>query len=286
VRNVRFLVAYDGTEFFGWQRQDGFASVQAAIEEAILAVTQRHAVVQGAGRTDTGVHALGQVAHAHLETRLDDERLLHALNAHLPKSVVLRRLETCREDFHARFDAVSKRYLYRVETSRFPPALARGAAHWSPHPLDLASMRRAAAALLGRHDFRAFSSTGSPRATTIRTVQRIHFLPRRERLAFVVQANGFLYNMVRTIAGTLLDVGRGRLPADVVQRALESGERKIVGPTAPACGLYLLSVRYPAPVFRGPDAGPRGRPGVFPAAAAPASDPRRPGDAEDALRGP
>lgn len=271
MRNVRFLISYDGSKYFGWQRQDGFASVQEAIEEAILAVTARHATVQGAGRTDTGVHALGQVAHAHLSTRLDDERLLFALNAHLPESVVLRRLETCREDFHARFQAVSKRYLYRTETSRFPSPFGHGRAHWMPQPLDLGAMRTAAEALIGRHDFRAFSSTGSPRASTVREVQRIHFLPRRDRLAFVVQANGFLYNMVRAIAGTLLDVGRGRLPSDVVRRALETGERKIAGPTAPPGGLYLLSVQYPEPVFLGPDAGPRGRPGVFPAGADPPS---------------
>jgi len=272
VRNVRFLIAYDGSKYFGWQRQDGFVSVQQAIEEAILAVTARHATVQGAGRTDTGVHALGQVAHAHLDSRLGDERLLFALNAHLPESIVLRRLETCREDFHARFQAVSKRYLYRIETSRFPSPLARGRAHWTPQPLDLGAMRVAAQALVGLHDFRAFSSTGSPRASTVRDLQRIHFLPRRDRLDFVVQANGFLYNMVRTIAGTLLDVGRGRLPSDVVLRALETGERKLAGPTAPPGGLYLLSVQYPEPAFRGPDAGPRGRPGVFVAATDPPSD--------------
>ncbi|MFN0009825.1 MAG: tRNA pseudouridine(38-40) synthase TruA [Planctomycetota bacterium] len=249
MRNVRFLISYDGSKYFGWQRQDGFVSVQETLEEAILSVTSRHATVHGAGRTDTGVHALGQVAHAHVETRLEDERLLFALNAHLPESVVLRGLETCREDFHARFQAVSKRYLYRTETSRFPSPFGHGRSHWTPYGLDLGAMRVAAQALLGRHDFRAFSSTGSPRASTVREVQRIHFLPRQGSLSFVVQANGFLYNMVRTIAGTLLDVGRGRLSSNVVRRALETGERKITGPTAPAAGLYLLSVQYPEPVF-------------------------------------
>jgi tRNA pseudouridine38-40 synthase len=164
----------------------------------------------------------------------------------------VRRLETCREDFHARFQAVSKRYYYRTETSRFPSPLGHGRAHWTPYALDLASVREAARALLGRHDFRAFSSTGSPRASTVREVQRIHFLIRRDSLAFVIQANGFLYNMVRAIAGTLLDVGRGRLPSSVVRAALETGERKITGPTAPAGGLYLLSVQYPEPVLKGP----------------------------------
>ncbi len=264
MRNVRIQIAYDGSKFFGWQRQDGFASVQQTIEEALHALTGLQASLQGAGRTDTGVHALGQVAHVHVDTRLDDERLLLALNAHLPESIVVRRLETCREEFHARFSARSKRYAYLTATTRFAPPFGREYCHWTPHPLDLAAMRTAADGLLGRHDFRAFASSGSPRASTVREVQRIHFQARRNRLVFVVQADGFLYNMVRIIAGTLLDVGRGRFDRSVVPRALEGGARSTAGPTAPPGGLYLLSIQYDEEVFRGPDAGPRGRPGVFP----------------------
>ncbi len=244
MRNVRLLVAYDGSAFFGWQRQDGFDSVQQRLEEGLHALTGIHASVQGAGRTDTGVHGLGQVAHVHVDTRLDDDALLRAWNAHLPRTVVVRRLETCAVDFHARFSAVSKRYLYLIVTTRVPPPFGGAHFHWTPSRLDFPRMRGAAEALLGRHDFRSFSSSGSPRKSTVRNVQRIHFLRRKDRFAFVIQADGFLYNMVRSIVGTLLDVGRGRLAPSVVDRALQGAPRATLGPTAPPGGLYLLSVQY------------------------------------------
>jgi tRNA pseudouridine38-40 synthase len=259
MRNVRVRLAYDGSKFFGWQRQDGFLSVQQALEEAVLALTGETVTVHGAGRTDTGVHALGQVAHVHVETRLDDDELCRALNAHVCDGVVLDRAETCRDDFHARFDARSKRYLYVTRTSRFRPPFGREYSHWLPYPLDFVAMRRAARALLGRHDFRAFGNTGSPRTSTVREIHDLRFIARADTIAFVVQADGFLYNMVRTIAGTLLDVGRGRLESDCVERALASGDRTDAGMTAPAVGLYLVSVQYPERAF----SGPRRRAGVF-----------------------
>ena len=263
MRNVRILVSYDGSQFFGWQRQDGFVSVQEVLEEAVTAATGTTVNVHGAGRTDTGVHALGMVAHLHVDTRLTDDRLRNALNAHVSPGVVVRRLETCRDDFHARFDALSKRYLYVIATSRFEPPFGRAHRHWVSYPLDLDRMRRAAADLVGTHDFRAFGNTGSPRKTTVRTLTGLRFVARSDRLAFVVQANGFLYNMVRTIAGTLLDVGRGKLPPECVRRALASGDRDDAGHTAPARGLYFLSAQYDEPLFAGPDEGPHGQAGVF-----------------------
>lgn len=263
MRNVRLRLAYDGSKFFGWQRQDGFLSVQQGLEEAIQSLTGQTVTVHGAGRTDTGVHALGQVAHVHVETRLDDDRLRHALNAHLCDGIVIDRLETCRADFHARFDARSKRYLYFTRTSRFRPPFAPAHSHWLSYPLDLGAMRQAAHALVGRHDFRAFGNTGSPRSSTVREIHDLRFIARARSLSFVVQADGFLYNMVRTIAGTLLDVGRGRLAVDCVERALASGDRTEAGHTAPPSGLYLLSVQYPERAFAGPASPPHARPGVF-----------------------
>jgi tRNA pseudouridine38-40 synthase len=263
MRTFRLQIAYDGSRFFGWQRQDGFASVQQALEEALLSLTGQAVTVHGAGRTDTGVHALAQVAHVHLETRLDGDRLRHAINAHVADGVVVRRAEACREGFHARFDARSKRYMYLTVTSRFPPPFARAHCHWVSYPLDLARMRAAAAALIGEHDFRAFGNTGSPRATTVRKVSGLRFLPHARSFAFVVQANGFLYNMVRTIAGTLLEVGRGKLDPACVARALASGERDELGATAPPNGLYLVSVQYDEPAFSGPDLPAQRRPGLF-----------------------
>jgi tRNA pseudouridine38-40 synthase len=263
MRNVRARIAYDGSRFYGWQRQDGFPSVQQALEQALEALLGAAIAVHGAGRTDTGVHALGQVASFHVDTRLEDDRLRHALNAHLERGIVVERLETCRHDFHARFDARAKRYLYLTATTRFRPPLGELYLNWTSAALDLEAMRSAARDLVGRHDFRAFGNAGSPRRTTVRTVQRLRLIPRRRLLGFVVQADGFLYNMVRTIAGTLLDVGRGRLAPDCVRTALASGRREILGPTAPARGLYLMSALYDEVLFAGPDAGASGVPGVF-----------------------
>lgn len=263
VRNVRIQIAYDGSLFFGWQRQDGFASVQGAIEEALAGLVGERVTVHGAGRTDTGVHALRQVASVHLDTDLGDERLLHALNAHLEEGVTVRRLETCRDDFHARFDARGKRYLYRVATGRFRPPFGRRHVHWLRDPLDLDQMRCAAGHLTGRRDFSALASAGSPRASNVRTLKAVRIVARRDGFGIVVGADGFLYNMVRAIAGTLIEVGRGKLDADQVPEILTSLDRARAGPTAPACGLYLLSVGYSEPCFAGRPRGPRGFPGLF-----------------------
>jgi len=256
MRNVRIRVAYDGREYFGWQRQDGFPTVQQALEEALLATTGERVVVHGAGRTDTGVHALAQVAHFHLESALDDERLRHALNAHTAESIAIERVETCRDDFHARFDARSKHYLYLVATGRFRSPFAAGRAHWVRWPLDFERMQAAARLLRGRHDFKAFGNTGSPRPNTIRTLAQLRLVRRRRGFGMLAVADGFLYNMVRNLAGTLIDVGRGRLELAQVERALAEGRRDDAGATAPAQGLYLARVGYDECVFPGPDPGP------------------------------
>ena len=263
MRNVRMLLSYDGSCFHGWQRQDGFCSVQQELEDALHALCGERVVVHGAGRTDTGVHAVGQVAHSLLPSLLEDDRLRHALNAHLPTSLRVLRLESCSSGFHARFDALSKRYAYFTATSRFPPPFAPELRHWVHWPLDLDSMRAAARELVGRHDFQAFGNTGSPRATTVRTLRGLRLVARREGFVILVEADGFLYNMVRTIAGTLLEVGRGKISPAQVREALRTGERTLAGPTAPACGLYLWRVRYPETVFSGSDRGPSGVPGIF-----------------------
>ncbi|MDA1264395.1 MAG: tRNA pseudouridine(38-40) synthase TruA [Planctomycetota bacterium] len=265
MRTVRAEIAYDGSRFHGWQRQDGFLSVQGAVEDALACLLETLVTVHGAGRTDRGVHALRQVAHFHVDTRLEDDRVRHALNYHLVDGVVINRLETCSEKFHARFSARGKRYFYLVATSRFPSPIGAQFQHWTNQSLDLAAMRDAARRMQGTHDFVAFGNAGSVRKRTVRTVHGVRVLARRERFVVVVQGNGFLYNMVRNMVGTLIDVGRGRRTADTVDEALRSGEREAVGPTAPACGLYLGRVLYPEPTFVGRDRGPAGVPGVFPA---------------------
>lgn len=263
MRNVRFLIAYNGARFFGWQRQDGFETVQQEIEEAFEALVGSAVVVHGAGRTDTGVHARGQVANAHVDTRLDDHRLVHALNAHLPEGVTIRRLETCSDDFHARFSAQGKRYAYFISTEPVRSPFARELCHWTREPLDLVAMREAARVFTGRQDFSALASAGSPRHDNIRCLRPIRLIARRRMLGIVVQGDGFLYNMVRTIAGTLLDVGRGRFTPEQVARILSERDRRGAGATAPAAGLWLLRVLYEPACLATPLVGPRGAAGVF-----------------------
>lgn len=255
MRNVRVRVAYDGSRFFGWQRQAGFDTVQAALEEALADLTGQAITVHGAGRTDTGVHALGQVANFHVATRLADERLLFALNAHLRPGVVLQNLETCPDGFHALRDSCGKRYAYLVRTTRFRPPMGTPFHHWEREPLDLGAMRRAARVLVGRHDFTAFANSGSPRRSNVRHLRSVRIVARRAAFGLVVEGDGFLYNMVRTIAGTLIEVGRGKRRAEGLADALASRERSSVGPTAPPNGLYLLRVLYRPRPFLGGTAG-------------------------------
>jgi tRNA pseudouridine38-40 synthase len=263
VRNVRVLLAYDGARFFGWQRQEGFPSVQEGLETALHALCGERVRVLGAGRTDTGVHALGQVANFHVATRLPDARLLFALNAHLPPGLVARALETCPDDFHAQRHCRGKRYAYVVRTETFPLPFARTQWHWVPDPLDLGAMRAAARHFVGRHDFSALAGAGSPRRSNVRHVRALHLVARRDVLALVVEGDGFLYNMVRTLAGTLLEVGRRKRASESIPELLASRDRRLAGPTAPPEGLYLVRALYPEPCFRTRPAGPRGRPGAF-----------------------
>jgi tRNA pseudouridine38-40 synthase len=249
MRNVRVQLAYDGSRFFGWQRQEGFVSVQAAVEEALLALSGEAVTVHGSGRTDTGAHALRQVASFHMESRLDDDSLLRALNAHLPDGVAAGALESCPDDFHAQYDARGKRYGYLVSTARFRPPFAREYVHWIPQALDLDAMRAAARLLLGEHDFSSFANAGSPRRSNVRRLDALHIVARRRGFGLFVQGSGFLYNMVRTIAGTLFEVGRGKLASAALPELLAARDRRLGGPTAPAAGLYLLAVLYPEPCF-------------------------------------
>ena len=263
MRNVRVLLAYDGSRFHGWQRQAGFPSAQEGLEDALLALLGERIAVIGAGRTDTGVHALGQVASFHVMTRLADERLLFALNAHLPEGLTARALETCGDAFHAQKDARGKRYAYLARTETFPLPFARAHWHWVPDALDLGAMRAAARHFVGRHDFGALASSGSPRKSNERHIRALHLVARRSGFALVVEGDGFLYNMVRTLAGTLLEVGRGKRASASIPELLAGKDRREAGPTAPPEGLYLVRVLYAEPCFTRLPRGPRGGPGFF-----------------------
>lgn len=246
-------IAYDGGAYAGWQRQKDQDTVQQRLEAAVASIFGVHCHVHGAGRTDAGVHALRQVAHVDLPRPFDANQLPRALSSQLPPDIGVREARRVPDELHARFSAIGKRYLYRCRNQRDAPVHGRGYVAWVPGPLDLQEMRRGAAQLVGRHDFAAFSSNpGYPRDRgTVRTIQGLHLIRRRGGFDLAVQGDGFLYNMVRTIAGTLLWVGKGKLRPDDVGAILRSGDRRRAGPNAPASGLFMLRVLYPKPAAEG-----------------------------------
>jgi tRNA pseudouridine38-40 synthase len=243
---VLLTVAYDGSHLAGWQRQAGVATVQEHLETAFAQLFGQHLHVEGAGRTDAGVHALRQRAHVDLPRPWQLPVLLKALNANLPAAVAVRSVREVAADFHARFDAVGKRYAYRFLCGPQRVVVMRQYFHWARCDLDVAAMRAAAAHLVGEHDFASFATNpGYPRKRgTVRRIDHLHVPAKRHRVDVVVQGNGFLYNMVRTIAGVLLEVGAGRrTPADVAA-ILAARDRRAAGATLAPGGLYLLRVLY------------------------------------------
>ena len=248
--NYRLTIQYDGTEFSGWQIQDGERTVQGELTRVLSLLEGAEVVVHGAGRTDAGVHAEAQVASARLLRAMEPERLAAALNGNLPRD--LRVVEACAaaDNFHARFDARGKTYCYRVFNERFAsPFWSRYALH-EGRPLDLFAMREAARHFVGRHDWTAFSSAQADVKTRVRELTGLEVAERhsergRGRLVTIrVSAEGFLRYMVRSITGALLAVGRGELDRETIRRAIETGERPLSIATAPARGLTLVNVRY------------------------------------------
>jgi len=243
-RNVKLVLAYDGSDFAGWQRQVNARTVQAVLEEAITRVTGERVTVIGAGRTDAGVHACGQVANFHTTSQLSADDLQRALNALLPASVAVLQAEEVPAEFHARFGAVGKHYRYTLHLGPVRPVFDRERMlHVRAH-LNLTAMRRAARALLGEHDFAAFTTHADEAKSTVRRIEDIRIRRNRSRVLVDITGSGFLYGMVRAIVGTLLEVGRGKLPPAALADILASCDRRRAGPTAPAHGLCLVSVRY------------------------------------------
>ncbi len=245
MRNFRLVLGYDGSDFHGWQLQPGLRTVQQVLEEALARLTGEQRVrVNASGRTDTGVHAVGQVVNFHSATKLSADVLLRAVNAHLPDDVVVRQAEVVAGDFDANRDARRKLYRYVIHDGPVPDLFHRRYCHHSRWPLDAAAMSRAARALAGTHDFRCFETEWPNRASSVRTITHIAVNRFGEWLWLDVEADGFLYNMVRAIAGTLINVGRGYWPEEEVAAIVSSGDRTRAGPTAPAQGLFLMRVAY------------------------------------------
>ncbi|MEX1232325.1 MAG: tRNA pseudouridine(38-40) synthase TruA [Planctomycetaceae bacterium] len=260
MRNIKLKLAYDGTAYAGWQVQPGRATVQEKLQQAIEKLTGERANVIASGRTDSGVHALAQVANFQTQSRIPADRWVPALNSELPPDIVVRHAEEVDAEFHATYAAKWKTYRYVIYTGETRNPFFRRYSYHVMQALDLPAMQDAAKHLVGKHDFRCFETEFPNRATSVRTIHDLRIC----RAASIpswhdaetssastgkfiwleVTADGFLYNMVRAITGTLLQVGLGRWPAELVRTILETGDRKHAGPTAPACGLFLVHVEY------------------------------------------
>jgi tRNA pseudouridine38-40 synthase len=245
MRNVKLTLSYDGTDFNGWQTQPGYRTVQETLETAIARLTGAAKMrVNAAGRTDAGVHALGQVANFYTTTQLRCETLVRAINAHLPGDVAVREAADVPQAFDANHDAARKLYRYVIHDGPVAsPFLGRYACQ-SRHKLDAEAMRRAAEPLKGRHDFHSFETNWPNRMSSVRSITHLAVNRFGDWIWLDVEADGFLYNMVRAIAGTLINVGRGYWPASQVAAILKSEDRAQAGPTAPAQGLFLMRVMY------------------------------------------
>lgn len=242
-RNVKLTIEYDGTDYHGWQRQTNAATIQQVMEEGIERIAGHPVTLHGSGRTDAGVHALGQVAHFHTTSRIPASQLHHAINSAIPPAIAVLRAEDMPPEFHAQFSAKSKTYRYRIVCREVRPAVGARYVHWLRWPLDLALLRAGAAHFLGEHDFSTFE-TESDREGSIRTVTRFDIEQAGERIDFHVASNGFVYNMVRAMVGTLIEVGSGRRPPEEIAELLRVRDRRLAGPTAPAKGLCLMQVEY------------------------------------------
>ncbi len=241
---IRLDIEYDGTNYAGWQRQENALAVQQVIEDALGKLFKKHIALTGASRTDAGVHALGQVAHFDTDVKIPPEKVSYALNTMLPPDIRIWRSGLVPDDFHARFSAVGKKYRYQIRSAPHAGALTRNTHAHMIHPLADERMGQEAKTLLGTHDFGGFAASGSVVKDTVRTIYGITLTHAGDELTLYITGNGFLYNMVRIIAGTLLSVGIGKLAPGAFARAFASGSRLDLGVTAPAHGLTLMEVYY------------------------------------------
>ena len=242
---VLLRVEYKGSEYCGWQRQKNGVSVQAVLAKAVLETTGEASVMHGSGRTDAGVHAMGQAVHFDIHTTIPTEKLPIAINAHLPGSIRVLSAREVAPTFNARFDALSKTYLYKMYCAPVSSPLREGLYAFVHKRPDIAKMRRAAEHILGEHDFKVFQAAGGHVKTTVRTITALEIKEQGEEITFEVTGNGFLYNMVRIMVGTLYYVGIGKIDPDEIPEILLSGKRDRAGKTMPPEGLYLKEVVYP-----------------------------------------
>lgn len=253
MKNILLKVEYDGTAYKGWQTQRlksvgnlpvKAVTIQETIEAALATILQKKISIIGSGRTDSGVHAQEQVANFKVNTDIPISRIKKSLNSLLPNDIVIKKIKYVDSNFHARFSAKSKIYRYTILNRDYGSAFLRNHTFQCSLPLDVALMRAEAKQLKGKHDFRSFQASDKKLRSSIRTIKRVS-VKKEEDLIFIdIEADGFLYNMVRNIAGTLIEIGRGRMPAGTMKKLLEIKDRTFAGPTAAALGLCLIKVKY------------------------------------------
>ena len=245
---LKLTVAYDGSKYVGWQVQKNGISIQQKLEEAWEAITQEKTRITASGRTDAGVHAIAQICSLQTDTKIDYEKLPIALNANTPFDITVLDVVPAPQGFHAIRDALGKTYRYQIQFGRKMDPLQRNFRWFIPKPLDIDAMETAAGYLIGEYDFASFQSAGSERNSTVRNVTQLELkcqsTAHYDYLDLTISANGFLYNMVRNIVGTLVRVGQGTQSAEWVKVVLDAGDRRQAGQTAPAHGLFLLEVNY------------------------------------------
>jgi len=245
MRNIRLTIEYDGTNYFGWQTQKSGPTIQEILENAIEKITKKRVKLIGSGRTDTGVHALGQVANFKTESTLSPQLFQMALNSILPKDIVITKSHEVDMDFHSQFNSKSKTYLYRILNRAYPSALERQRAWFIPFQLNIANMKEASRVLLGEHDFRAFALSINSVTSTVRNVLSVDLkLKQKYVIEFEIEATGFLKRMVRLIVGTLIPVGREKISDVEFKNILDTGEKIKFVKTAPPWGLFLKKVKY------------------------------------------
>ncbi|MBS6600569.1 MAG: tRNA pseudouridine(38-40) synthase TruA [Clostridium sp.] len=244
MRNVKLTIEYDGTNYCGWQKQNNEKTIQEEIEKAIYKAVGEVVEVIGSSRTDAGVHARKMVANFKTNATIPFDKFKYAINDKLPDDIAIIESEEVSEDFHARYDSKGKTYCYSIINRQQKPAIGRNYVYHFKWDLDIEKMREACKYFIGKHDFKAFRSLGSSVKTTERTIKELYIESEGEKINIFITADGFLYNMVRIIVGTLLKVGRGKIPVEDIEKIILLGDRKKAGPCVPAQGLILEKVYY------------------------------------------
>ena len=244
MRNIKLTIEYDGKDFNGWQKQPNKLNIQGEIERAIYNITKEEVDLIGSGRTDAGVHAFGQIANFKTNSNISIEKMAIAINSQLKNSIVVKKAEEVDERFHSRLSCKKKTYRYIINNSPEGTAIYRNLETHIPQKLDLSQMKKAIKYFEGEHDFKAFKSSGTSGKNSVRTIYKAEVRKEGDNIIIELTGNGFLYNMVRIISGTLLDVGLGKIKPEEIPEIIESKDRQRAGRTLPAHGLYLVQVVY------------------------------------------